>query len=90
MASDSDDDMKSTLGYAFTFGNEMFSWTYVKQSCVTLVTTEAKYISASEATAQAIWLQFLLKDFGEMQTKVTPLKCDNTSIIAITKNPAFH
>ncbi|KAM1651270.1 hypothetical protein ACFX13_004066 [Malus domestica] len=62
----------------------------MKQSCVALSTAEAKYISASEATAQAIWLRFVLEDFGELQTEATPLQCDNTSAISITKNPVFH
>ncbi|CAL2276373.1 unnamed protein product [Prunus armeniaca] len=88
--SGSEDDMRSTSGYAFTFGNGVFSWTSVKQQCVALSTAEAEYISASEATAQATWLRFVLEDFGEMQAVATPLNCDNTSAIAITKNPIFH
>ncbi|KAM1157601.1 hypothetical protein ACFX2B_027946 [Malus domestica] len=88
--SGSEDDMKSTSGYAFTFGNGVFSWSSVKQQCVALSTAEAEYISASEATAQATWLRFVLEDFGEMQTVATPLNCDNTSAIAITKNHIFH
>ncbi|KAM1699812.1 hypothetical protein ACFX2K_031115 [Malus domestica] len=84
------DDSKSTSGYAFSFGSGVFSWASVKQNCVALSTAEAKYISASEATAQAIWLRFVLEDFGEMQTEATPVHCDNTAAIAITKNPVFH
>ncbi|CAN6718772.1 unnamed protein product [Malus baccata var. baccata] len=49
--SGSEDDMKSTSGYAFTFGSGVFSWSSVKQQCVALSTAEAEYISASEATA---------------------------------------
>ncbi|KAI5314111.1 hypothetical protein L3X38_043287 [Prunus dulcis] len=81
---------KSTFGYAFSFGRDVFSWALVKQNCVALFTAEAEYISASKATAQAIWLRFVLEDFGELQTEATPLECDNTSAIAITKNPMFH
>ncbi|CAN6695075.1 unnamed protein product [Malus baccata var. baccata] len=55
--SGSDDDMKSTSGYAFTFGNGIFSWSSVKQQCVALSTAEAEYITASEATTQATWLR---------------------------------
>ncbi|KAM1262144.1 hypothetical protein ACFX2G_027916 [Malus domestica] len=84
------DDSKSTSGYAFSFGSGVFSWASVKQNCVALFTAEAEYISASEATAQAIWLRFVLEDFGEMQTEATPVHCDNTAAIAITKNPVFH
>lgn len=84
------EDSKSTFGYAFYFGSGVFSWASVKQNCVALSIVEAEYISASEATAQAIWLIFVLEDFGELQTEATPLQCDNTSAIAITKNPVFH
>ena len=86
----SPDDSKSTSGYAFSFGSGVFSWASVKQSCVALSTAEAEYISASNATAQAIWLRFVLEDFGELQTEATSLQCDNTSAIAITKNYVFH
>ncbi|KAM1079663.1 hypothetical protein ACFX2B_014206 [Malus domestica] len=47
-------------------------------------------MSALEAMAQAIWLRFILKDFGELQVETTPLLCDNTFAIAMTKNPVFH
>ncbi|KAI5344133.1 hypothetical protein L3X38_012010 [Prunus dulcis] len=84
------DDSKSTSGYAFSFGSGVFAWASVKQNCVALATAEAEYISASEATTQAIWLRFVLEDFGELQTEATPLHCDNISAIAITRNPVFH
>ncbi|KAB2617076.1 retrovirus-related Pol polyprotein from transposon TNT 1-94 [Pyrus ussuriensis x Pyrus communis] len=84
------EDRKSTSGYAFSFGSGVFSWASVKQNCVALSNAEAEYISASEATTQAIWLRFVWEDFGELQTVATPLHCDNTSAIAITKNFVFH
>ncbi|CAL9001633.1 unnamed protein product, partial [Prunus brigantina] len=68
----SEDDMKSTSGYAFNLGSG------------------AEYVSAAEATAQAIWLRFVLSDFGEEQVGATTILCDNTSAIAITKNPVHH
>lgn len=55
-----------------------------------LSTAEVEYVSASEATAQAIWLRFVLDDFGEMQADATPLFCDNMSAISMAKNPVFH
>ncbi|KAM1198763.1 hypothetical protein FF2_010062 [Malus domestica] len=76
--SGSEEDMKSTSGYAFSFGSGAFSWASVKQH------------SAAEATSQAIWLRFVLKDFGEEQAAATSLFCDNTSAIAMSKNHVFH
>ncbi|KAM2687700.1 hypothetical protein EV2_010439 [Malus domestica] len=88
--SGSEEDMKSTSGYAFSFGSGAFSWASVKQHSVALSTAEAEYVSAAEATSQAIWLRFVLKDFGEEQAAATSLFCDNTSAIAMSKNPVFH
>ena len=82
--------MKNTFGYAFSFGSGVFSWASVKQHSVALSTTEVVYVSASEATTQAIWLRFVLEDFGKLQTEARPLMVDNTSAITITKNPVFH
>ncbi|CAL2235093.1 unnamed protein product [Prunus armeniaca] len=82
--------MRSTSGYAFSFGSGAFSWASVKQHSVALSTAEAEYVSASEATTQAIWLRFMIEDFGELQTEATPLMVDNTSAIAMTRNPVFH
>jgi hypothetical protein len=86
----SEDDSRSTSGYAFSFGSGVFSWSSVKQNTVALSTAEAEYISASEATAQAIWLRFVLDDFGEMQAEATPLFYDNMSAISMARNPVFH
>ncbi|KAI5348631.1 hypothetical protein L3X38_001518 [Prunus dulcis] len=88
--SGSEEDMKSTSGYAFSFGSGAFSWASVKQHSVALSTAEAEYVSAAEATSQAIWLRFVLEDFGEEQTAATTVFCDNTSAIAMAKNPVFH
>ncbi|XP_068317241.1 secreted RxLR effector protein 161-like [Pyrus communis] len=88
--SGSDEDLKSTSGYAFSFGSGAFSWASVKQHSVALSIAEAEYVSAAEATSQAIWLRFVLEDFEEEQAAATSLFCDNTSAIAMSKNPVFH
>ncbi|CAL2267031.1 unnamed protein product [Prunus armeniaca] len=86
----SEDDMRSTSGYAFTLGSGVFSWASIKQNTVALSTAEAEYVSAAEATSQAKWLRFVLEDFGEEQIEGTQIMCDNTSAIAMAKNPVFH
>ncbi|CAL8136475.1 unnamed protein product [Prunus armeniaca] len=47
----SEDDSRSTSGYAFSFGSGAFSWASVKQNTVALSIAEAEYVSAAEATA---------------------------------------
>lgn len=65
---------------------------YIQNRCYTTseATAEAEYVSASEATAQAIWFRFVLDDFGEMRAEVTLLFYDNMSAISMAKNPVFH
>jgi len=84
---ESEDDSRSISGYVFSFGSGAFSWASV--NIVALSIAEAEYISTSEATKQAMWLRFVLDDFGEMQTEATPLFCDNISAISMAKNPVF-
>ncbi|KAI5333503.1 hypothetical protein L3X38_023634 [Prunus dulcis] len=86
----SEDDRRSTSGYVFTLGSGMFSWASIKQNTVALSTAEAEYVSVAEATSQAKWLRFILEDFGEEQVDGTQILCDNTSAIAMAKNPVFH
>ncbi|KAI5310989.1 hypothetical protein L3X38_026278 [Prunus dulcis] len=86
----SEDDMKSKSGYAFPFGSRAFSWASMKQNSVVLSIAEAGYVSAAEETTQAIWLRFVLGDFGEEQIEATLIMCDNTSTIAMSKNPVFY
>ncbi|RVW71220.1 Retrovirus-related Pol polyprotein from transposon TNT 1-94 [Vitis vinifera] len=53
------DDMKSTLGYAFSLGSGVISWVSKKQGSVAQSSIEAEYISASLATSQAIWTRHI-------------------------------
>ncbi|XP_016649661.1 PREDICTED: uncharacterized protein LOC107881097 [Prunus mume] len=62
----------------------------IKQSTIALSTAEAEYVSAAEATSQAKWLRFVLEDFGEEQVEGTPILCDNTSALAMARNPVHH
>jgi hypothetical protein len=68
----------------------MMSWQSKKQSSIALSTTEAKYIVACSASCEAIWLQKLLTDLFDLETKATVILCDNQSCIKMTKNHVFH
>ncbi|KAG8502683.1 hypothetical protein CXB51_001086 [Gossypium anomalum] len=50
------DDMKSTLGYCFTFGFGVFSWSSKKQETVTQSIVEVEFIVAAAAVNQALCL----------------------------------
>lgn len=42
------------------------------------------------ATAELIWLTFILKDLGVYLSKTPVLFCDNLSALNMTINPVFH
>lgn len=71
------DDMRSTSGYAFSFGSGIFSWVSKKQDTTALSSAEAEYVSASLGTCQALWLRKILEDLDEKQDGGTVMYCDN-------------
>ncbi|KAK9035730.1 hypothetical protein V6N11_077761 [Hibiscus sabdariffa] len=82
-------DRKSTSGTCQFLGNMLISWFSKKQNSVALSTTEAEYISAGSCCAQVLWMKQQLLDYG-IDVGTIPIKCDNTSVICLTKNPIQH
>ena len=65
------------------------SWHSKKQNSVALSTAEAEYIAAGLGCAHVLWMKQTLSDFGLTYSHV-PIKCDNTSVISISKNLVQH
>jgi hypothetical protein len=88
MAGDKDS-RRSTTGYVFTIGGIVVSWISKPQKVVALSTTEAKYVSVTEASKEMIWLQRFMEELGKKQEN-SRLYCDNQSVIHLAKNSTFH
>ncbi|MCO5603495.1 hypothetical protein L7F22_057646 [Adiantum nelumboides] len=58
-------------------------------SYMTISTTEAEYVVASNACKEAIWLTRLVGDLG-IVGEVPLLHCDSQSAIQLARNPVFH
>eukprot|EP00253_Pinus_taeda_P028228 PITA_28228 len=84
------DDRKSTSGYVFHMGSRAISWASKKQPVVSLSTAKAKYVAATAAACQAVWLRRVLRDLCHEQENGTTIYCDNSSAIALSKNSVFH
>ena len=55
-------------------------------------TTEAKYIAASKAVEETIWIRKFIVELGVVPTIVDliPLYCDNNGVIMQAKEPRSH
>lgn len=79
---------KSLSGQIFKLNDGAVIWASSQQKSVSLSTTEAEFIAATEATKSALWIKQLLK---ELSHQITPIvKVDNQSAIKLIKNPEFH
>ena len=59
------DSRKSITEFVFTLGGTTKSWASNLQKIVTLSTTEAEYVAATEARKEMIWLHGFLDELGK-------------------------
>ena len=59
------DSRKSTIGFVFTLGGTTISWVSNLQKIITLSTTEAKYVAATEVGKEMIWLHGFLDELDK-------------------------
>uniref|UniRef100_A0A2N9FPQ8 Reverse transcriptase Ty1/copia-type domain-containing protein n=1 Tax=Fagus sylvatica TaxID=28930 RepID=A0A2N9FPQ8_FAGSY len=83
------DGRKSTSGFLFTFAGGAVSWQPKLQKCVTLSTTEAEYIAATEAGKEMLWMKRFLQDLGLKQDEYV-VHCDSQSALDLSKNSTYH
>lgn len=70
-------DKRSTFGYCFNVGSGMVSWCSKKQKSIVVSSTKAKYMVASTATCEAIWLRKLLVSLFRQRIEATNGYYDN-------------
>nr|GEY54050.1 hypothetical protein [Tanacetum cinerariifolium] len=83
------DTFKSTSGGAQFLGKKLMSWSTKKLDCISLSTTESKYVSLSTCCAQVLWMRTQLTDYGYHFDKI-PIYYDSKLAIAISCNPVQH
>ena len=73
----------------FCLNDGSVSWKSSKQDTVVDSTTEAEYITASEATKEAVWIRKFITELGVVPSIANPIElyCDNNGAIAQAKEP---
>ncbi|GJY28760.1 hypothetical protein Tco_0404527 [Tanacetum coccineum] len=80
---------RSITGYAFLVRGCVVSWKATLQHVVALSTTEAEYMTLTEAVKEAIWLRGLLEELG-VKLNTVAVNCDNQGAILLSRNHVFH
>ncbi|XP_076892904.1 secreted RxLR effector protein 161-like [Bidens hawaiensis] len=84
------DDGRSTSGLIFYYGTSPISWVSQEQGTVALSLCEVEFMAATSAACQALWLRGLLSEMTGEKEEIVTLKVDNSSAVALMKNPVFH
>jgi hypothetical protein len=76
----------------FYLNGGVMSWKSSKQDTVVDSMTEAKFIVASEAPKEVVWIKNFVSELGVVPSASSPmdLYCDNSGAIAQAKEPRAH
>ncbi|UYV62468.1 hypothetical protein LAZ67_2000715 [Cordylochernes scorpioides] len=80
---------RSTSGVVCKRAGGAISWLSQKQRSVSLSTTEAELVAASNTAKEVIWLNRLFSVISPLKEQPI-IKVDNASTIKLIKNPEFH
>lgn len=88
------DSRASTSGGIWLLGGGPIVWLSTRQRSIALSTGESEYISAAEAAKIGQWLRGLLREIDRPtylgKHLEVPIFSDNTTCIALTKDPIAH
>ena len=87
---DCPDTARSTMGYCFSVGGAIFSWSSHRQKTVTNSSCEAEYVALSEASREALWLRQFLREVHFLKPSPTVLLCDNNGAKSLSSDPTHH
>jgi len=80
----------SYTGYVYILGGAAITWRSQKQRTIALSSTEAEYVSLSEATKEAVYLRSLFHEIGMDKYGKITLYIDNLGALYIASDPVHH
>jgi len=81
---------KSYSGYAFLMSGSAVTWKSQKQRSVALSSTEAEYVSLSEAVKEGLYLQSLLMEIKLDEPTELTICIDNRGAQYLANDPVSH
>ena len=81
------DTRRSHTGYILMMNRGPISWKSRCQDNVSLSTSEAEFVAASQAGQKALYLRETLKDFGYQQNTAIEIYEENLQCTAMSTNP---
>jgi hypothetical protein len=78
---------RSHTGYVLMLNGGAISWKSRRQDNVSLSTSEAEYVAASQCGQDVLYLREMLSDFAVPQSAPTAIYEDNMACIAMSENP---
>ena len=76
----------STTGWVIFCATALVAYASKRQLCISLSSTEAEVMAASNAATEIVYQRGLLREMGVSLTTPTVLYVDNTSALALVKN----
>ena len=84
------EDRRSYTGYAFLLAGAAINWEVKKQRTVALSSTEAEYMSLTEASKEAIYIRRFMSEIGLPIKGATLIHNDNQAAQKLARNHVFH
>ena len=84
------DDRHLIRAYIIKVGGGAVSWKSKKHACVTLSSTEAKYVTLCQVVKESVWTIEFLKTLGVSICDAMMVNVDNQGAMALVRNPVFH
>lgn len=82
-------DREITSGSCQFLGGKVVCWSAKKQQSSAMSSAEAEYVATASRCANVLWMKIQLSDY-DINYKMVPILCDNTSAIATSNNPVLH